>query len=173
MNCPKCKTVILRKKGYDSPETCNICGGFWLENENVPGFVENAGTVKSIENPDNRGDHKTGICPAGHGIMIRAKVDVDDPFYLEKCSTCGGIWFDQGEWQRVLNNNLVESLSELWCRSWQMKQRQEKNRDNYLESNKKFFGNDIFQKIIQLSELLRDHPEKGRAVALLQNEIVK
>ncbi len=56
-------------------------------------------------------DDKTGLCPEGHGIMVRAKIDVEDPFYLEKCTHCGGIWFDSGEWQQIAQHQLIESLA--------------------------------------------------------------
>jgi len=105
--------------------------------------------------------------------MIRAKVDVDNPFYLEKCTGCGGIWFDNGEWQRIRNLDLAENLNDLWCKSWQIKQRKEKDRQNYLETNRKLFGNQLFDQVMHLSELLKDHPEKGRAIALLQQEILQ
>jgi hypothetical protein len=47
----------------------------------------------------------------------------------------------------------------------------ESSRQSYLESNKKLLGEGVYNTIIQLAEKLKDHPEKGRALALLQQEI--
>jgi Zn-finger nucleic acid-binding protein len=175
MNCPKCKEPELRKKsGFDSPLSCQRCGGMWLESKNLPGFIENLKSSSPATGEDTSlNDDKTGLCPAGHGIMIRAKIGIDNPFFLEKCTTCGGIWFDNGEWLRVVNSDLTDKINEFWCKSWQSKQRQEKNRQNYLKTNKKLFGNELFDELMKLSELLKTHPEKGRAIALLQQEVLK
>ena len=170
MKCPKCKTVELKKPGYNSPHFCEACGGMWLmagELSELPDM-----TLEQIENapaPDSH-DQKTGMCPSGHGIMIRAKVDIDEPFFLEKCTACGGIWFDKGEWQRIAENNLAENLSNIWSVSWQRKQSKEKNRESFLSMNQTLLGDPVFAAIMALAEDLKDHPEKDRAIALLQRE---
>lgn len=171
MNCPKCKTIDLRKNVFDGPWNCQSCGGMWLEKAKIPLFAETTGDFDNGDSKEGLHDEKTGLCPEGHGIMIRAKIDLEKPFFLEKCSTCGGIWFDNGEWQKIINNNLKEGLEEFWCKSWQNKQRKEKSRARYLEGNRRLLGDRIFDEIMDLSKLLKEHPEKGRAIALLQEEV--
>jgi len=144
----------------------------WLEFDSLPKFVQDSKDLEIFASSFCEHDSKTGICPQGHGIMTRAKIEIDEPFYLEKCSTCGGVWFDQGEWQKLEKNNLKENINDFWCKSWQRQQRQAKERTNYLELNKKILGNVAFEKIMELSEILKIHPEKGRAIALLQQEIL-
>lgn len=173
MNCPKCNSIDLRKRSFDSPFKCQKCGGMWLESEKIPKFIESSGEETNKNTGDGLHDDKTGLCPEGHGIMIRARIDVEEPFYLEKCSTCCGIWFDNGEWQKVINNNLAANLNELWCKSWQNQQRKVKSRVSYLESNRRLLGENVFDEVMKLSEILKNHPEKGRAIALLQQEIIK
>lgn len=173
MECPKCKNSGLRKKGSDASAHCNKCGGMWLGGEELPNFIEKYSEQHDDEVGSSVNDKRTGLCPSGHGILIRAKIEIDEPFYLEKCSACGGIWFDNGEWQRIVNHDLAHNLNELWCRSWQAKQRQEKSRNSYLEANKELLGDAVFDEIMRLSEKLKDHPEKGRAIALLQQEVLK
>jgi len=75
-----------------------------LETPNLPESMTEI-TPEGMGHDDT--DNRTGPCPSGHGIMIRAKVDIDEPFYLEKCTTCGGIWFDHGEWLRIVENNFA------------------------------------------------------------------
>ncbi|RUM36704.1 MAG: hypothetical protein DSY50_01860 [Desulfobulbus sp.] len=171
MNCPKCKTVELRKRGYDSPANCYKCGGMWLGRKQLPQFIEHADSGINESGGTGHHDEITGLCPSGHGIMIRARIDIDQPFYLEKCPTCGGIWLDYGEWEKIVSNRLVEHLHEFWCQSWQAKQRKDKQRVNFLESNRQILGDQVFREVMNLSELLKEHPEKGRALALLQQEI--
>jgi hypothetical protein len=143
----------------------------WLQDADRINFP-----VESIEPSDTGSDlpdydKRTGLCPSGHGIMIRARVDIDEPFYLEKCATCGGIWFDNGEWIRLAGNNLVDVLGSIWSKSWQRKQSREKSRDNFIEMNRRLLGDLLFDEIMDLSKKLKDHPEKDRAIALFQQEI--
>ncbi len=171
MKCPKCKTTELKTSGYNSPYFCDECKGMWLTNTNDSSLPEI--TIESIEDTSITGnDSKTGLCPSGHGVMIRAKVDIDEPFYLEKCTACGGIWFDKGEWQRIAENNLSDNLSIIWSKSWQRNQSKTKNRESFLETNQKLLGEQIFKEIMDLSEKLKSHPEKDRALALLQQEVI-
>lgn len=171
MNCPKCKGRLSEKKKYNAPCLCEQCGGMWIQTKQLRNLSALPDELETPLSDQENYDRQTGMCPEGHGIMLRSKVDVDDPFYLEKCTACGGIWFDNGEWQRVSRTAFAENLENLWCRSWQRRQREKKNRDAFLEMNRDLLGEDIFQRIVELSGLLRNHPESTRAVALLQQEI--
>jgi len=173
MKCPKCKEQELKKKSFDAPQCCPNCGGIWLEFAKIPTFVEPLEPASPAHTDASLHDGKTGLCPEGHGIMRRAKIDIEPPFYLEKCAACGGIWFDDGEWQRIVNSKLTDQLNEFWCSSWQAKQRQQKSRQTYLDTNRKMLGDELFEELISLAEKLKDHPEKGRAMALLQQEVLK
>lgn len=172
MKCPKCKTVELRKSDFNAPHGCNKCGGLWLQQiDKTDWLTEDFGAGEAGTNPVADVDDATGLCPAGHGIMIRAKVAIEQPFYLEKCATCGGIWFDKGEWLRIAESNLAESLTDIWSRSWQRKQRKEKDRAAFIRLNRNLLGDQIAGLILQLAEALKGHPEKARAIALLQDEM--
>lgn len=170
MKCPKCKKITLKKKNHNSPYFCENCQGMW---------VVDYGSISSLDldEEDNavcseqNNDHKTGLCPAGHGIMSRAKIDIDKPFYLEKCTACGGVWFDKGEWEQIVDNQLNDNLDLVWSNTWQKAQRQAKNHQSFLDMNRDILGDELFSKIVDLSTQLKSHPERSRAVAFLQQEL--
>lgn len=173
MKCPKCKTTDLKKNAFNRPFACPDCKGIWIENNDAAAVSESVPVEpESLQAGGGSMDEKTGICPAGHGIMLRAKVEIEDPFYLEKCSKCGGIWFDAGEWQRLAQSHLAENLSDFWTQSWQRKQQKEKNRQHFLTLNKRLLGESMFHSIMELATSLKDHPEKIHALALLRQEIM-
>lgn len=174
MDCPKCKTVELRASDFSEPFSCNQCRGTWISNEEISKLSVSLlhGDSDKGGADNNSNDQKTGLCPNGHGIMVRAKVDVEDPFYLEKCTRCGGIWFDKGELKRITETQLVTNIADFWTQSWQRKHRKEKDRESFLEMNEKLFGDDTFNLIMQLAEQLKSHPEKTRALALLKEEML-
>jgi len=172
MKCPKCENSDLGKKSFSQPYDCSECGGIWVRKEDLPRM--NDAVFDSSEDilcEITVHDSKTGICPEGHGIMIRARIEDEVPFYLERCTACGGIWFDKGEWQRIAGNHFLKHLPDFWSHSWQQRQRKEKDRRHYLQKNEELLGNELFASLTTLAETLKLHPEKSRALAFLQQEI--
>lgn len=107
MQCPKCKVEELQKSEHQLFYLCKKCQGMWLVDAGIPDYPEiSREDHRSSDNsPDN--DQVTGLCPSGHGIMIRAKVDLAEPFYLEKCITCDAV--ESGLIQ-VKHSELVEAF---------------------------------------------------------------
>lgn len=71
---------------------CSTCSGLWLP---AGAFHANVGHVSTI----GRGRPAGLSCPKdGHALtaVIHRGVEVD------VCGTCGGIWFDRGELQKIL-----------------------------------------------------------------------
>lgn len=173
MECPKCKHVELKKTGFNKPYWCPQCGGLWVPVQDMDGYSQSFVEELNTSMFDSESyDQKTGLCPLGHGIMIRAKVEGDKEFYLERCPHCSGIWFDHGEWQQVARHHLIDHLADFWTTAWQRKKKEEKDQESFIELNKKLIGDDLVRQIYDLAGKLKDHPEKIRAIALLRNEIM-
>lgn len=180
MNCPKCQHARLRSSSSDGQPpamSCPKCGGFWLHPEKLPGsIIEQAPSDQALsEQPPSEPselDLKGGLCPEGHGILIRAHLDVDPPFYLERCSRCLGVWFDAGEWQRLASLHLLQALPELWTDQWQSRQHDEKRRATYQEWIRSTLGPDLVDRLAKLATDLRGHEHRLEALAFLRNESV-
>lgn len=170
MECPKCKGVKLEKKDPSKPYWCPDCGGVWVSMENLSEHFDEDSKTGVFDHQAY--DKKTGLCPAGHGIMIRTRIEGDYPFYLERCTTCGGVWFDHGEWQQISKHHLLDNLADHWTSAWQRRNLHEKERESFIELNTKLIGKDIVQRILDLAVLLKNHPQKARAMALLKQEIL-
>lgn len=172
MKCPKCENGDLGKKSFSHPYDCSECGGIWVRKEELSRMHELVFDKSENIPCDITGhDSKTGMCPEGHGILIRARIEDEVPFYLERCTACGGIWFDKGEWQRIAGNHFLQNLPDFWSYSWQQRQRKEKGRQQYLRQSEELLGNELFAWLMTLAERLKHHPEKSRALAFLQQEI--
>jgi Zn-finger nucleic acid-binding protein len=115
-------------------------------------------------------DAKAGLCPEGHGILIRARVEVDQPFYLDRCFKCGGVWFDSGEWQRLATHHLLGVLPEIWTQEWQERQRAAQEHDSYIAWAHSVFGSDLAGKLCELAAALAGHPRLDEALAFIRNE---
>lgn len=171
MKCPKCKDIELSKKAFHSPFACPQCEGMWLASDQLTQWTAHTESLSEMA-VANETDYRTGLCPEGHGLMIRAKFDMENPFYLEKCLHCSGIWFDKGEWHRVVQAHLAENIDIIWSTAWQRKQRLEREKDKYLEINRTLLGVELYEAILALSSRLRQHPERLRAIAFLQQQVL-
>jgi Zn-finger nucleic acid-binding protein len=167
LQCPKCEHQALdeRRAGAGS---CPACGGMWVPLYEVPRLLED-GVATSGDAPAAT-DAATGMCPARHGIMSRARVETATPFTLERCSSCFGVWFDRGEWQRLADAHLVDDLPHFWSREWQAQQRRVHSRNAHLESAKEDFGGELYAQLVQLAETLRGDKRRSEALAFLREE---
>jgi Zn-finger nucleic acid-binding protein len=102
--------------------------------------------------------------------MGRARVELDAPFYLERCVHCGGVWFDAGEWQRLATSHLLSSLLEFWTPAWRWRSQQEKARKAARERLSTRLGPELFEKLQALAAALNTHPARDEALAFLLNE---
>jgi Zn-finger nucleic acid-binding protein len=174
-SCPKCRDTILR-----SPEgratrllRCPDCRGTWLPKDEAR--IEAVGDLLEHDTirPSKPEDLKTGLCPFGHGILIRARVELEEPFYLDRCNECGGIWFDKGEWNKLARGHLLDHLHALWdpaVRFRLQKQRADLVFKQKLESE---VGTEAFKHLLAIAELLQhsDQQAKLAAIAFLRETL--
>ena len=177
MRCPKCKTVNLQALNSAVayvgtgalPQRCPRCRGFWVRGSTIFALHE-SGIIDELDAIDEdrpEPDRRTGLCPEAHGILSRARVAWQNPYYLERCSKCGGLWLDAGEWQRLVKDNLIDHLDEIWAPEWRRKLWQQQEESQQRERLGEKLGDDVRKKLESLAEILVSHPERNRAVAFL------
>lgn len=119
--------------------------------------------------PDN--DQRTGLCPQGHGILIRAKVEAEPPFYLEKCFKCGGVWFDKEEWLNIPEEYCEGDLYNLWSGGWQKQLKVQQKKEEMDLVYEQALGKELFREIKELARTIKNHKEKFRALELFNGEL--
>ncbi|MEO7035826.1 MAG: zf-TFIIB domain-containing protein [Polyangiaceae bacterium] len=148
---------------------CPGCAGFWV----APEVVASAAGVEvlgKLDAPPTRApseDKRTGQCPDGHGLLRRARVTWHEPYFLERCGRCGGVWFDAGEWQRTAADDLLTNLSEVWSPAWR-KQLSDQQSHAALEVDLRGkLGTELFGLLHTLAARLEAHPQRTVALAYL------
>ena len=129
--------------------------------EAVGSLLESDSTIRP-----GGGDGRTGLCPEGHGILIRARVDAEPPFFLERCAVCHGIWFDKGEWNELAQSHLLEHLHELWDPAFRARARKSESEAEHREGLVADLSSSVVEAIEALGETLKDLSPRQRGAAL-------
>ena len=152
---------------------CKNCNGMWL----MPGEAELlALEVKDITTVARAPqDKKGGFCPFEHGLLERARVEIDDggePFYLERCRSCSGVFFDDGEWNRLAHSRLIAHLDDLWDPLFQQRLADERSHKHWRDDLIESLGKDTVETVEHLATTLADRGMVSEAVAYL-SELVQ
>ena len=167
LHCPKCPSRRLKKvAGKASFYRCGRCQGLWTHLEGGAPFD---GLPQTPAESPKDADARTGLCPEGHGILLRARVELEPAFFLERCSHCLGLWFDSGEWQRLAEAHWLESLPDLFNESAQRLRRARQNEVEYHEWLRARVGPDLFEALRRVAGELQGQEFRGEALAFLRN----
>ncbi|MDD9946407.1 MAG: zf-TFIIB domain-containing protein [Myxococcales bacterium] len=182
MDCPKCPGKRLEPVSTEEsliglgsvPRRCAGCGGLWVSRAAVPALHE-SGVLEAQQadaEADPEADRRNGVCPEGHGIMARARVSWDDPYFVERCPSCDGIWLDAGEWSRLGADLLLDQLDQLWLPSWRRRLRNEHERQQLETDLREKLGDDLYDRARDLGMTLASHPHGDVALAYVR-ELVR
>ncbi|MDJ0555108.1 MAG: zf-TFIIB domain-containing protein [Microcoleaceae cyanobacterium MO_207.B10] len=104
-------------------------------------------------------DGKAGLCPECGTYLSRTRINIKNPFYIERCTSCGGIWFDSAEEWKILEElGLHTKIPEMFSSRWQAKvrlhQQEMINRQTVIDK----LGEEIAEYVFQLTDMLENHP---------------
>lgn len=171
--CPKCGPQTLTPVEETSVLRCASCSGFWVP----PAELGVSGIVELLLERDLHPaqhleqDHRTGPCPDGHGLLRRARATNEDPFFLERCARCGGIWFDPGEWSRLAEAGLLGDVTTLWSPAWREHLSDEQNRTSLAADLRQKLGSETFEMLERLAQQLTERDAAALALAYLRERL--
>ncbi len=177
--CPKCKSLTLApfsepRPGGDPdvvpPSRCSSCRGVWLPHEAVEEHVVPASvdTATAVPSP---ADALPGFCPRCRGILVPARVDDENPFHLDRCPICRGIWFDAGEFAAVASTEWLTHLDDLWDPVWRKKVRDHRAENRHLQTIEHALGTDAFARVQAAIRALKKHPMRSLGLSFLIEEL--
>ncbi len=179
MNCPKCKSELVNGLLSDLLLTkhCRGCEGDWISGRNYQTWKSERAEIPPNHNVLTQNyqlpytpshlDGKTATCPECSSVMARGKITLKEPFYLEHCLTCGGIWCDRGEWAVLEQLKLDTNIAQIFSGIWQSQVRA--SHANALERQAVIdkVGIDIARQVFDFADLLATHPNGDFAAAYL------
>jgi Zn-finger nucleic acid-binding protein len=151
------------------PQRCCKCLGFWVNLASI-GALQQSGALESVDDEaaQPEGDRRTGLCPEGLGLLLRAKASWTRPFFVERCGSCSGIWLDAGEWKRLSAEHLLEHLEDLWLPTWRKQMQAEYSAAQLEDMLRQRLGPALLDRLDALADEIASHEHGDLAFAVLQ-----
>lgn len=176
MKCPACGFHSIAPVGLEENlfgYECSACEGIWIKGFQYWKWLTTHGNIlpeKSVEFAaeipvsDSR---QAKICiECGH-VMLRHKVGHGIPFSLDRCSACGGIWFDKHEWEVLKSRNLHDEIHLIFTTAWQNDNRKKDQKAQYEKSLAETIGEKEHGELKRFTSWIRKHPQKDQIIGYI------
>lgn len=177
MDCPACSVrhTLRVVRAEDAPpiHRCPACGGTWLRSadywrwraehpRNVPPPSPDEISLERSEEPELKS------CPEDAYVLARFRVGPGDSFSIDQCRTCGGVWFDPGEWGLLEDEGLHLHLHHVLSEEWEEELKEVERRRDERERWIRQLGEENFERISEVKAWLDDHPKRSELYAFLR-----
>lgn len=178
MKCPACTASIHSHQEIHKGLTarvCNECGGQWISHKAYKNWLAAHGDTLP-EKPfveikfDPEDTHTAKVCPECGKILLKYKVGHGLNFYVDHCSTCGGIWLDKNEWDALEAKHLHDEIHRMFSTSWQNEVRREQMAEKLDQVYQNRFGPKTYAKVIEMREWLQSQPQQEALLAFLRDQ---
>ncbi|MBT9313120.1 zf-TFIIB domain-containing protein [Leptothoe kymatousa] len=179
MHCPCCQTSSLKRDRLNeflAVHACEACEGQWISSYDYWHWLEwetNDEPIKPCDHVDLSDrlevadNSRATFCPECHHLMRRAKVGHGLEFYLDRCSHCGGSWFDKGEWEILKACNIHNKVHLVFSEPWQSQIRQAEFNRVLEETYRSALGDDDYAQALGIRAWLEQHPHRDYIISLL------
>jgi len=107
MKCPKCRAELKKvKRGDVVVDACDLCYGIWLDKGELElissrdscDLEKSAKIIKKLSSADvSEISEDSYSCPICNKTMKKIRFDIEGEVVADRCSECGGIWFDRAK----------------------------------------------------------------------------
>lgn len=117
MKCPKCSNPMAEvTTEAGTVERCQACGGLWFDRSEAGQQAEFAAAIDTGDAA--RGERFNKVdrisCPKCPNTPLTRMVDNDQPhIWFEQCPSCGGRYFDAGEFRDLADSSVSDFIRRL------------------------------------------------------------
>ncbi len=155
--------------------TCPACTGSWVNGVEYFDWL-NARIARQDAGP--HGEEPTLIqpdsdSPAGKlcldcgRYMRRVAVGFGQAFHLDRCSSCGGFWFDAEEWAALRQAGLHREAHQVFTDAWQAEVRRQAREQADQQRLTERLGQDGVARLEEIQRWVAEHPRGAEIIAAL------
>jgi Zn-finger nucleic acid-binding protein len=160
--CQDCKGTWIPAKEYEAWQVGQV---------GIPRRSELSSGTLNVDFVQSPFDTKAALCPECQRYLSRAKVNLQTPFYVERCMQCRGIWCDYGEWDILEKLGLHTTIEHLFSNEWQSRDRERQFFDQERQATINKLGSELAARVFELAEALAQHPNGDFGVAYLMRRV--
>ena len=177
MNCPICDTALDRASLLPADDSGSELRGFrcarghgvFLPSDLYFDWRDGREPTRDLDLSAASGEvgdvKRAKLCPQDGRIMGRYRSAGDKGFWIDRCSTCGGAWFDGAEWEATVTAGLHEALPHVFTDAWQREAEEATaaaaRRERLVES----VGSDDLDRADEFREWVWSHPHRHLLIA--------
>jgi Zn-finger nucleic acid-binding protein len=179
MKCPVCKDNLLQRETLklDMPVSiCGRCNGVWLSSNDYLEWLKQQSQAllekevgDDIPLPPEIAEYLRCCADCGN-ILSRYKVLPTMNLFLDHCGHCNGVWFDKGELEILISRKLLGKINQFFTKPWQALIQEEETKAELDKLYTHKFGDSDYEKVKEVWNWLKDHPQRTMLLAYLQAE---
>lgn len=176
MICPACGAkhfAPVKIDGGPPAEQCADCKGVWVEldlyrlwRKNRPQTAAHEFTGDITEVND-----AVRLCPATGRMMTRIRVSGDSSLLLDYSVAAQAVWFDRGEWERLIALGLSVQLDAVVSERWQNDLKQAASRERLELAMRARFGDSAYDELVRVRDWLSSQPNRLEMIAFLNAKV--
>jgi len=161
--------AAVKMEGGLPAEGCADCGGVWVELERYKRWRK---SMPQLLEPDPSGaaveaNGAVRLCPVTGRLMARIRASNDDALLLDYSSAAQAVWFDKGEWDRLIVLGLHDMLDAIVSDKWQAGLKLAASRERTEKSMRVRFGDIGYEELSRMRAWLDAQPNRTEMIAFL------
>jgi Zn-finger nucleic acid-binding protein len=176
MKCPVCHDVSLEETELEPSlpaRQCRQCGGRWLGLDHYLNWLKKSGESAASAGPSDPSPGEVGhspkakLCPQCGHLLRRRAVGNGITFGLDRCGSCGGFWFDRGEWESLKAHLLHRQIHLIFSDAWQHAQLRKAREEQHEQALREKLGTEDYEQIHKIRAWLIGHRHRAELIAVL------
>lgn len=172
MICPACdgKHFAPVKIEGDLPaDICINCEGAWVELDLYKAWRKGQSNVVALDYLGEVAevDDTVRLCATTGRLMTRIRVSHGNPLRLDYSMAAQAVWFDKGEWERLVQMDLYDRLDAIVSARWQADLKLAASHERTEKAMRARFGDAGYEQLAGIRTWLAVQPNRTEMLAFL------
>lgn len=172
MICPACSGTHfapVKIEGDLPADICIDCEGVWVELDLYRDWRRAQPNVVALDFTGDlvAADDTVRLCASTGRLMTRIKVSHGDPLRLDYSMAAQAVWFDKGEWERLVQLDLYDRLDAILSERWQAELKLAASSERTEQAMRTRFGDAGYEHLAGIRTWLAIQPNRSEMLAFL------
>lgn len=172
MICPACggkHFAPVKIEGGLPADICIDCEGAWVELDLYRRWRRDQPQVVALDFTGEIAEvnDTVRLCASTGRLMTRIKVSHGNPLRLDYSVAAQAVWFDKGEWERLVQMDLYDRLDAILSERWQADLKLAASSERTEKAMRARFGDTGYEQLAGIRTWLAIQPNRTEMIAFL------